>query len=100
MKKSDLFKKVYTGLTEEDSITKGKLKKMIDSIFRYLEESLIDNEVVKISNFGTFRKVERKGRKGKNFKTGAPCDIPQRLTITFKVSKKVVHQNLESLKKN
>ncbi len=88
MKRSDLIESIFLKLSEESSITKSKLKRIVNSIFTYLEESLVDDDVIKIVNFGTFRKVKRKGRKGKNFKTGKPCDIPQHFTITFKVSKK------------
>jgi DNA-binding protein HU-beta len=44
---------------------------------------------VNIFGFGTFKKVYRKTRKGRNPQTGEPIKIKGRNAVTFKASKKL-----------
>ena len=44
---------------------------------------------VTLVGFGTFAKVRRKARKGRNPKTGEPLKIKARNAVTFKAGKKL-----------
>ena len=42
---------------------------------------------IQIPGFGTFKMNKRKGRIGRNPKTGEPMEIPSKQVIKFKISK-------------
>ena len=65
------------GLTASDSY------KMIDIIFEEIEQSLINDEDVKITGFGTFKILSKSARIGRNPKTGVPAVISARHVATF-----------------
>ena len=68
------------GLTAADSY------KMIDIIFDEIEQSLINDEEVKIAGFGTFKILSKSARIGRNPKTGVPAVISARRVATFRPS--------------
>ena len=68
------------GLTASDSY------KMIDIIFSEIQESLINDEEVKIAGFGTFKILSKSARIGRNPKTGVPAVISARRVATFRPS--------------
>ena len=68
------------GLTVSDSY------KMIDIIFDEIGQSLVNNEEVKISGFGTFKILAKSARIGRNPKTGIPAVISARRVASFRPS--------------
>jgi DNA-binding protein HU-beta len=44
-------------------------------------------ETLQVRGFGTFKRVARAAKTGRNPKTGGTVEIPARTTLTFKVSK-------------
>jgi DNA-binding protein HU-beta len=70
-----------TGKTKKDS------KVLVESIISVLKSTLSAGEDVKIVNFGTFKIVARKARKGRNPRTGEALDIPAKNVVRFKVGK-------------
>jgi integration host factor subunit alpha len=68
------------GLTAADSY------RMIDIIFDEISQSLINDEEVKISGFGTFKILSKSARIGRNPKTGIPAVISARRVATFRPS--------------
>ena len=65
------------GLTSADSY------RMIDIIFDEIEQSLLNNDEVKIAGFGTFKILSKSARIGRNPKTGVPAVISARRVATF-----------------
>jgi len=51
-------------------------------------------ETVQLRGFGTFKRVERAAKQGRNPRTGDPISIPARSTLTFKASKALVVEAL------
>ena len=80
-------------LTEAIAIATSKTKKdsklIIDAIMSSIKEELSNGEgsVVKLVNFGTFKVVNRKARKGRNPRTGEAIDIPSKNVVRFKAGK-------------
>ena len=68
------------GLTAADSY------RMIDVIFDEIAQSLINDEEVKVSGFGTFKILSKSARIGRNPKTGIPAVISARRVATFRPS--------------
>ena len=62
---------------------------LIDDFFEIVLDKLIENNKVKISNFGTFILKNKRERMGRNPKTKEKAIISQRNVITFKPTKEV-----------
>ncbi len=60
---------------------------IIDQLFEYMEDSLLEGKDIKIVRFGTFSIVEKKARKGVNLATGEPVIIPPRRKVVFRPSR-------------
>ena len=72
-----------TGKTKKDS------KLIVDTIVSCIKDELSNGEgsEVKLVNFGTFKVVNRKARKGRNPRTGEALDIPAKNVVRFKAGK-------------
>jgi len=77
-------------MAKDSGITKAAanaaLNSFIDSITKELNKK--DGKVTLIG-FGTFSKVRRKARKGRNPQTGAPIKIKASNAVRFKAGKKL-----------
>ena len=62
---------------------------ILNDIFEIFIQSLIQNDKLKISNFGTFYKKNKSQRLGRNPKTLEKKIINERIVVTFKASKKL-----------
>lgn len=83
MTKYDLVERVAYG----NDISKKDAEILVETILQSITESLVRGEGVEIRGFGSFRLRERKGRKGRNPKTGEAVDVlPKRVTY-FKPGK-------------
>ena len=60
---------------------------LLDDFFKIIVDSLLENQKVKISNFGTFSIRFKKERIGRNPKTKEIKNISERRVILFKPSK-------------
>ena len=74
---------IATGKTKKDS------KEIVDTIMATIKAELSNGEgsTVKLVNFGTFKVVNRKARKGRNPRTGEALDIPAKNVVRFKAGK-------------
>jgi DNA-binding protein HU-beta len=80
-------KDMINAIAEATGKTKKDSKMVIDTIMKAIKAGLISGEDVKLVNFGTFKVVARKARKGRNPRTGEALDIPAKNVVRFKVSK-------------
>ena len=62
--------------------------KILKEILNIITEGLDAENKVKITGFGTFKKLNKKSRMGRNPKTGKVYDIKARNTVSFYPSKK------------
>lgn len=72
---------IHGGISYADAL------KIVDLIFDTIKQRLIGGEKVVITNFGCFRIVTRKDRKGVNPQTGDTIIIRGRKAVVFKPSK-------------
>jgi DNA-binding protein HU-beta len=87
MTKAELIEKVAkdVGLTKSDA---GKaVQSFLDGLTQGLKKR---NSKVTLVGFGTFKKVYRKTRMGRNPQTGEKIKIKGKNAITFKASKKIL----------
>jgi len=67
-----------TGIKQVD--VKRVFQECLDSITRYLAQG----ETVELRNFGIFKVKSRKGRTGRNPRTGEPVPVPPKKAAIFK----------------
>jgi len=78
MNKKDLVNKVSEVLK-----SKKNSQLAVESVFEAIEGALKKKDSVTIIGFGTFKVEERKARKGRNPRTGAPITIKARKVPKF-----------------
>jgi integration host factor subunit beta len=85
MTKADLVEEVcrVTELARKESET------VVETIFQSIIDALKSGDKIEIRGFGSFRTRQRRGRKGRNPKTGAPVDVPPKSIPFFKASKEL-----------
>jgi len=85
MTKADLVEEVVrvTELPRKESET------VVETIFESIISALQKSDKIEIRGFGSFRTRQRRGRIGRNPKTGAKVDVPPKRIPYFKPSKEL-----------
>ena len=83
MNKADLTEK----LAERAGIPKVRAANYINIITEAIQEALVDNEKVTISDFGTFTVSQRREFTGQNPKNGQVMKVPARRIPVFRAGK-------------
>jgi integration host factor subunit beta len=83
--KADLIEEVLriTELPRKESET------IVETIFDSIIESIQKGEKIEIRGFGSFRTRQRRGRVGRNPKTGEKVEVPAKKIPFFKPSKEL-----------
>ena len=72
-----------TQISRQTKMSKAKCMMMIDSAFNAIEGSLKKGQEVRLVGFGTWKKIRRKARPGRNPQTGKQLTIPARNVVKF-----------------
>jgi len=80
--RADLSEAVYREL----GLSRNESALMVESVLDHISDVLTKGEKVKISSFGTFGVREKKGRVGRNPKTGEEAPIHPRRVLVFRPS--------------
>ena len=99
MTKRDIANLVYERCEGEFDITKKEAYEIVSEIFEIIENSLKRGEKVQISGFGTFIVKLRKGKVGRNPRTGEEVPVPDRKVVVFRPSRKLLELVEIKLKK-
>ncbi len=83
MNKAQLIEKV----AEKTGLTKTQSEDFLDATLQIIQKSVAKGDEVKLVGFGTFSRLSRKSRNGRNPKTGAPVMIPGSKVPRFKPGK-------------
>jgi integration host factor subunit beta len=85
MTKADLVEEVIskTDLPRKDS------EVVVETVFESIIQALQTGDKIEIRGFGSFRTRERRGRTGRNPKTGAKVEVPAKKIPFFKPSKEL-----------
>ena len=70
-------------MAKSTKMSKAKCMMMLDTAFEAIEGSLKKGKEVKLVGFGTWKKVRRKARAGRNPQTGKKLTIPARNIAKF-----------------
>ena len=76
-------------INREFGLSKKDCNDLVNSILEEIQNGLIENKVVKIHNFGTFKLKRKNSRIGRNPKTKEDVMIEARNIINFYPSKKI-----------
>ncbi len=74
-------------ISEEVGLTQLAVKEVIDRTLKGISDSLARGEKVELRNFGVFKVKQRKGRRGRNPRTGQEVPIAPKKVAYFKVGK-------------
>src|ERR1700678_4573394 len=83
--KADLVEEV-TRVTE---LPRKESEAVVETIFESIISALQSDDKLEIRGFGSFRTRERRGRTGRNPKTGAKVEVPAKKIPYFKPSKEL-----------
>ena len=79
-------------LTIRLRMTRQDARKLVDTFFGEISQSLADGKEVELSGFGNFELKDKKSRPGRNPKTGEVVAIKARRVVTFKAGQKFRRQ--------
>lgn len=85
MTKADLVEEV-TRVTE---LPRKESEAVVEAIFESIINALQTNDKIEIRGFGSFRTRQRRGRTGRNPKTGEKVEVPPKKIPFFKPSKEL-----------
>ena len=83
--KADLVEEVV-GVTD---LPRKESKAVVETIFGSIMGALQAGDHIEIRGFGSFRTRQRRGRTGRNPKTGAKVEVPPKRIPVFKPSKEL-----------
>jgi len=78
--KKDIVMKV----SNETNLTQIDVKKIVQRTLDVVVESLERGETVELRNFGVFKVKSRRGRLGRNPRTGEEVTVPEKRVVIFK----------------
>ena len=85
MNKQDIAEKIAT----QFSMPKSQALSIVEATFDIITEGMNAADKVQVFGFGTFEKVEKKARKGRNPKTGETITIAAKSSPKFKPAKQL-----------
>ena len=80
MTKKDIVMRV----SNETNLTQIDVKKIVQRSLDVILESLERGETVELRNFGVFKVKTRRGRIGRNPRTGDEVTVPEKKVVVFK----------------
>lgn len=85
MTKKDIIMKI----SDETGLKQVDVKEVVQRTFDLIIESLGSGDKVELRNFGIFKVKTRKGRIGRNPRTGESVTIPDKKVVAFKPGMKM-----------
>ena len=79
-------KELVAAVAKDTGLTKADAERALKSILANITKA-VKKGVVTLIGFGTFKKVRRAAREGRNPQTGAKIKISARNAVTFKAGK-------------
>ena len=77
-------KEIVSKIAEETRIKQIDVKKVVQRTLDHIISSLAKGEKVELRNFGIFKIRSRRGRTGRNPRTGQVVPVPPKKAVVFK----------------
>jgi integration host factor subunit alpha len=87
MKQNLTRKELAQAINEKLGISQRSASELVDQVFSTLKQTLLNEESVKLVQFGTFNVRNKAPRMGRNPRTGETMEIAKRSMVSFKASK-------------
>ncbi len=87
MKPNLTRKELAQEINDKLGISQRSAGELVDLVFSTLKQTLLNEESVKIVQFGTFTVRKKAPRMGRNPRTGESMEIAKRSMVSFKASK-------------
>ena len=82
---SDVTKKdIVMKVSNDTNVAQIDVKKVVQKTLDAIVESLERGETVELRNFGVFKVKSRRGRIGRNPRTGQEVQVPEKKVVVFK----------------
>lgn len=85
-------KDIVTKVSNDTNLTQIDVKKIVQRTLDTIVESLERGETVELRNFGVFKVKSRRGRVGRNPRTGQEVQVPEKKVVVFKPGLILKHQ--------
>jgi integration host factor subunit beta len=79
-------------VTRVSELPRKESEAVVETIFERIIGALKGGDRIEIRGFGSFRTRQRRGRTGRNPKTGAKVEVPPKRILVFKPSKELKNQ--------
>jgi integration host factor subunit alpha len=87
MKQNLTRKELAQAINEKLGISQRSASELVDLAFLTLKQTLLNEESIKLVQFGTFTVRNKAPRMGRNPRTGEAMEIAKRSMVSFKASK-------------
>jgi nucleoid DNA-binding protein len=77
-------KDIVMQVSNDTNLTQIDVKKIVQRTLDVVIESLRRGEAVELRNFGVFKVKNRRGRIGRNPRTGQEVQVPEKKVVVFK----------------
>jgi len=77
-------KDIVIKVSNETNLTQIDVKRIVQRTLDVIVESLERGETVELRNFGVFKVKNRRGRLGRNPRTGEEVTVPEKKVVIFK----------------
>lgn len=77
-------KDIVIKVSNETNLTQIDVKKIVQRALDVIVEALERGETVELRNFGVFKVKSRRGRLGRNPRTGQEVSVPEKKVVVFK----------------
>ena len=77
-------KEIVLKIADETDVKQINVKLIVQKTLDTVIDSLSKGETVELRNFGIFKVKSRKGRMGRNPRTGENIPVPEKKVVTFK----------------
>lgn len=71
-------------IAKETGTSKVNAKRCLDAFMAIVSDTLKKGDKVTLTGFGSFVVTKQPARTGRNFKTGAPVEIPAKSVVKFR----------------
>ena len=82
-------KDIILRISDDIGLKQVDVKKVVQRTFDIIIEGLCHGKKIELRNFGIFKVKTRKGRMGRNPRTGAGVSIPDKKVVSFKPGMKM-----------
>jgi DNA-binding protein HU-beta len=81
---------LISNVSSKTKLSKTACSNVISALFDIMEGALKKGDKIQMVNFGTWKRMKRKARIGRNPKTGASLNIPAKNVVKFSAGQELM----------